>query len=60
MPDSMTKADTPYQVHIDIDNADGGLAWSRKFYVTPELLKASVALVGTMAEDVEYELMSKA
>ncbi len=59
MPDIMTTADMSDKLYIDVDNPEDVLAWSRKFYVTPELLKASIALVGTMAEDVEYELMSK-
>jgi hypothetical protein len=59
MADDKTKAGAADRARINVNEDYELRDWSKKFGVTPEQLKAAVAKVGVMADDVEQELKKK-
>ncbi len=59
MPDDPKKTGGQDRKRINVNQDYELRDWSKKFGVTPEQLKAAVAKVGTMADDVEKELKKK-
>lgn len=59
MADDKTKAGAADRARINVNEDYELRDWSKKFGVTPEQLKAAVAKVGVMADDVEKELKKK-